>query len=151
MYKYEVFGSPEGYDAETGIARLARRAQKPQKADPRAILQSRLKALQDLRAEIDQYFNKLLAELDADYKGVSKVKDGVDVAATVLQIWTNQVKLVQTYYKSLKLSGAELAKLNNELAKTWMKDRVTDMGGVIGGTMNVTGDGALHGRSAKYS
>jgi LysM repeat protein len=111
--------------------------------DPVAVLQVRLKTLQDLRANTEQQFNQLLGQLQSDYQKVLRIKEGVDVTATVAQLFVALTKLIAAGFKALSLSGEKLAALNNDLAKTWMSGRVQDVAGLIGSSTKITGEEGL--------
>lgn len=88
-----------------------------------ASLQAKIKRLEAVKKDLDGIHQEGRAELDKSYKKAKKVGDATDAAATIALLVIDLGKLVTKGYKTLKLSGKELAKANDELAKEVMKGK----------------------------
>jgi len=61
-------------------------------------------------------YNELLNNANNDYRQVNRVASAVDITATVAQLGMGYAKMVQKGMDTMKLSGAALAKAEQQLA-----------------------------------
>ena len=68
----------------------------------------------------------MIVEINAAKKGIKKVSNQVDLAATLINLSRSLSKLAQTGHKASKASGDALKKINNELTKD-VKKKIRDV------------------------
>jgi hypothetical protein len=83
----------------------------------RAALQERLARLQSVESESRSLFDSLVRELDAEFEATQRQGEMVDVAAEIANILKTLTSMTIRGFQSLAKSGAELDRINRELAK----------------------------------
>ncbi|MEM8577334.1 MAG: hypothetical protein AAGF60_05745 [Pseudomonadota bacterium] len=79
-----------------------------------------IKRLQRAITDSNKMHASIVKEMQAHAKGAKRWGDGVDVAATLINLSRSLAKLTKIGYKSLAEAGEELAKSNKEAAKEAM-------------------------------
>lgn len=109
------------------------------------VVKKRLKKLKEIKKEAIKSFEDQEKELFKIYKEQKQFAAVIDTAATVATMFAGLGKLCYSGYKSLSLSGKELAKFNSELMSTSAKAKDTALwtAGVAGSQVKITGDEGL--------
>lgn len=84
--------------------------------------------LKKLRREVEADFDRIARENRAAYTKAKKISDGTDLAADLIFLFKGLAGLTAKAYRSTKLSGEALVKLNNEVVKDLAKDKTQDIG-----------------------
>lgn len=88
--------------------------------NPLKVLDYQLQKMIKLREETNKMFQQLAYQAKVDYQKIKQKSAGLDMTAALLQLGIGYSKIVKGGMDTMKLTGAELAKANRELAKSAM-------------------------------
>ena len=92
---------------------------KPRTADD---IRKTLKILRDARKESAELFNSIEKDIAKATKKIKSVNNAQDGAAMAVTLFRGLAKLIKNGYKASLVSGKELQKINNRVAKDVVKD-----------------------------